>query len=92
MKKNIEDYTIENIKNELDRKKKLRPEIQKHFDFEIVNYILDDIIDGYDFLHICLMINMARLNNRITEENAEELKVRLKEIYKIKSMYDKIIM
>ena len=75
MKENYEIYSLEDIKNELNERKVLRIKIQRNFEFEIADYILDDIIDGYDFLHICLMINMAKLNNRISEKDSIDLKI-----------------
>ena len=38
-------------------------------------YILTEMIkDNYDKKELCLLINMARLNNRFTEDEADILK------------------
>ena len=91
MKNFSEIHSLEEIENELKLIKKLRNQIQQHFNFEIVDYILDDIIEGAYFHHICLMINMAKVNNRISEKNGEILKKGLKQIYNVKNNYDRIV-
>ena len=78
------------LQNEAERRKILSEKIQKNFDFEIPTYVLEDIIDEEYFEHICLMINLATLNNRISKENSIRLKEKLKEIYNINSIYDSI--
>lgn len=78
------------LQKEIERRKVLREKIQSNFDFEIPTYVLEDIIDEEYFGHICLMINMATNNNRISKENSIELKEKLKEIYDISSIYDRI--
>ena len=82
--------SIKEINNELERQKKLRTRIQEHFNFEIVDYILNDIIEKEYFYHISLMINLAKMNNRISVENAKSLKNGLKQIYNIKSDFEVI--
>lgn len=76
------------LQKEIERRKVLREKIQSNFDFEVPVYILEDIIDNECFGHICLMINMAEQNNRISKENSIKLKEELKNIYNINSIYD----
>ena len=90
MKNFSEIYSLEEIENELRLIKRLRHQIQQHFNFEIVDYVLDAIIEGAYFQHICLMINVAKVNNRISEKNGEILKKGLKQIYNVKNDYDRI--
>ena len=76
------------LQNEVERRKVIREKIQSNFNFEVSAYILEDIIDNECFGHICLMINMAEQNNRISKENSIKLKEKLKNIYNINSIYD----
>ena len=67
----------------------LKEKLEEHFNFEITDYIIDDILDYETYRHICLMINLAVINNRISIENGEILKAGLKIIFKIKNEYDR---
>lgn len=79
---------MKRAKEIIERRNKVTNVIQGEFSFLVPDYVIDDIADGENFEHICLMINLAESNNRITEENAKILKNRLKEIGNIKSFYD----
>lgn len=87
---------IEEVKGKIKkievRKKEyrlLKEKLEEHFNFEITDYIIDDILDYETYRHTCLMINLAVINNRISIENGEILKAGLKIIYKIKNEYDR---
>ena len=67
----------------------LKEKLEEHFNFEITDYIIDDILDYETYRHTCLMINLAVINNRILIENGEILKSGLKIIFKIKNEYDR---
>ena len=67
----------------------LKEKLEEHFNFEITDYIIDDILDYETYRHTCLMINLAVINNRISIENGEILKAGLKIIFKIKNEYDR---
>lgn len=67
----------------------LKGKLEEHFNFEITDYIIDDILDYETYRHTCLMINLAVINNRISIENGEILKAGLKIIFKIKNEYDR---
>lgn len=67
----------------------LKEKLEEHFNFEITDYIIDDILDYETYYHTCLMINLAIINNRISIENGEILKAGLKIIFKIKNEYDR---
>lgn len=62
-----EEY-YEYIDRKLKEQKKLREKLEIYFNFNIENYIIDDIIEGENYLHLCLMVNLAVFNKRITEE------------------------
>ena len=52
-------------------------EIQKNFDFIIPDYVLEEIVltrNKLEKLNLLIMINMAVLNNRITNIQASQLK------------------
>lgn len=55
-----------------------------------MDYIISDILEGENYNHVCLIINLAIVNNRISIENANILKNKLKEIFEINSIYDKL--
>ena len=87
---------IEEVKGKIKkievRKKEyrlLKEKLEEHFNFEITDYIIDDILDCETYRHTCLMINLAVINNRISIENGEILKAGLKIIFKIKNEYDR---
>lgn len=67
----------------------LKEKLEEHFNFEITDYIIDDILDYETYYHTCLMINLAIINNRISIDNGEILKAGLKIIFKIKNEYDR---
>ena len=62
---------IEEVKGKIKkievRKKEyrlLKEKLEEHFNFEITDYIIDDILDYETYRHTCLMINLAVINNR----------------------------
>lgn len=80
------------IKRNEVRKKEyrlLKEKLEEHFNFEITDYIIDDILDYETYRHTCLMINLAVINNRISIDNGEILKAGLRIIFKIKNEYDR---
>ena len=81
---------IKRIQKRLKEFKILKEKLEKQFDFEIVDYIIYDILDEETYYHTCLMINLAVLNNRLSIENGEQLKQGLKDLFKINNSNDKI--
>ena len=99
MEKFFEDYTADEVidavgkikRLEIRRKefKILKEKLEKHFNFEITEYIIEDILDYETYYHTCLMINLAVINNRLSAENGEKLKLELKNLFKINNVYDR---
>ena len=99
MEKFFEDYTADEVidavgkikRLEIRRKefKILKEKLEKHFNFEITEYIIDDILNYETYYHTCLMINLAVINNRLSAENGEKLKLELKNLFKINNIYDR---
>lgn len=87
---------IEEVKGKIKkievRKKEyrlLKEKLEEHFNFEITDYIIDDILDYETYRHTCLMINLAVINNRISINDGEILKAGLRIIFEIKNDYDR---
>ena len=99
MEKNLSNYAIKDIEEletkriELERYNKevqlLKSKLEQHFEFEIPTYIILDIVEHEDYEHFCLMINLAFVNNRLSEEQGQLLANEIKEMYNIQSVYDK---
>lgn len=90
----IEEKELEiiRLKNEIERRKILKEKIISMLNTEISipDYVIEDIIDGEDYRHICLMINVATINNRISKEENKKLKEIILSKFEIKNMYDRI--
>lgn len=57
--------------------KKKCKDIQKKFDFTIPDYVLEEIVltrNKKEKVNLCLMINIAVLNNKLTKGQARKLK------------------
>ena len=99
MEKLFENYTINNLQNVVERIKeieiwnkefeKLKEKLENYFNFDIADYIVSDILECETYNHVCLMINLAIANNRISLENGITLKSGLKKLFKINNMFDK---
>ncbi|MBR3002164.1 MAG: hypothetical protein IKF38_01135 [Clostridia bacterium] len=76
------------MKKHIERFNRIKNTLKKEFDFIVPGYVIDDIVIGENYLHICSMINLAKSNNSITEDNATTLKNKIKEIGNIKSNLD----
>lgn len=80
MEKLFENYTINNLQNVVERIKeieiwnkefeKLKEKLENYFNFDIADYIVSDILECETYNHVCLMINLAVINNRISLENS----------------------
>ena len=69
------EYDEEEIGNEMEVLKiqiQNEKKIQEQYDFEIPNYVLEEMIVPSEKLF--LFINIAVLNNRLSKENAQYLK------------------
>lgn len=99
MEKFLKNYTINDVSEVVEKIKKieirkkefeeLKEELEKYFKFEIVDYIVSDILDCETYNHVCLMINLAVVSNRISSENSITLKNELKKLFKINDIFDK---
>lgn len=71
----IKGIEIEEVYNQFLIRKRKCEELQRKYNFEIPRYILGEMIkDSYDKNELCLLINMAKINNRFTEKEADKLK------------------
>ena len=77
------------LKQQCKEIKTLKQKLEQHFEFEIIDYIVADIVEHEDYKHFCLMINLAVVNDRLSEENATKLKAKIKEMYHIENDYQK---
>lgn len=68
----------------------LKEKLENQFGFKIVGYIIDDILDHETYHHICLMINLAVVNNRLSVEDGKKLKDGIKDIFKVENVFDRI--
>lgn len=99
MEKFLKNYTINDVSEVVEKIKKieirkkefedLKGKLEKYFKFEIVDYIVSDILDCETYNHVCLMINLAVVSNRISSENSITLKNGLKKLFQINNIFDK---
>lgn len=92
---NVKNYAVTNqemiqLENKLQNINKIQEQLEQHFDFEIPKYIAVDIADNETYQHVCLMINLATVNDRLSEENAATLKQGIKELFNVKNKYDNV--
>ena len=78
---------IRRSKSKID---KIKNDLQKHINFEIPEYIIHDIAENEEFNHICLIINVAIVNNRLSSENGKYLKEKIKSLCDIQNDYDRV--
>ncbi len=60
----------------LEKEKKKAEKLQKEYDFSIPDYVLSEMQTSNE--NALALIGLARLNNRISKENANILKERLR--------------
>lgn len=99
MKKFFGNYTINDVQNVTEIIKEieiwnrefeeLKEKLEDYFKFEIADYIVNDILECETYNHVCLMINLAVVNNRISLENGTTLKNGLKKLFKINNQFHK---
>lgn len=86
MEKYSRDYTVVDILDIVEkieiRNKEFKEKLESYFKFEITDYIICDILDCENYNHVCLMINLAVINSRISLENSRTLKNELKSYLK----------
>ena len=100
MEKFFENYTINDVSKVVEEIKimeikirefeELKKRLENYFNFKIVDYIVSDILDCETYNHVCLMINLAVVSNRISLENSITLKNELKKLFQINDMFDKL--
>ena len=81
---------IEELQEEAKVEKRVKEKMKKYFNFEIPDYIINDIAIEEDYYHFCLMVNVAVLNNRLSEDEGEFLKERTKSLFNINGSFDKL--
>ena len=81
---------IEELEEEARVEKRVKEKLKKHFNFEIPDYIINDIAIEEDYHHFCLMVNVAVLNNRLSKEDGNALKEKTKSLFNINSSYEKL--
>lgn len=91
----LSNYSIfEQKKIQLEKKAKdielLKQKLEEHFKFKIPRYVIMDIAENEDYRHFCLMINLAVINERLTEKNGKILANGIKEMLKIENEYSKL--
>ena len=99
MEKFLKNYTINDVSEVVEKIKKIeirkkefeefKGKLEKYFKFVIVDYIVSDILDCETYNHVCLMINLAVVSNRISSENSITLKNGLKKLFQINNIFDK---
>ena len=99
MEKFLKNYKINDVSEVVEKIKKieirkkefeeLKGKLEKYFKFEIVDYIVSDILDCETYNHVCLMINLAVVSNRISSKNSITLKNGLKKLFQINNIFDK---
>lgn len=89
MGKYCRNYTTVDIMNIVEKIEvrnreftELKEKLENYFKFEITDYIIYDILDCENYNHVCLMINLAVINNRLSLENSIILKNGLKKYIK----------
>lgn len=92
---NVKNYVITNeemiqLEKQLQNIKQVQEQLEQYFDFEIPQYIAVDIAENETYNHICSMINLATVNERISKENAATLKEGIKELFNVKNKYDNV--
>ena len=91
--RNYTDTDISDIVKKIEIRnrefKDLKEKLETYFKFEITDYIISDILDCENYNHVCLMINLAVVNNRISLEDSIILKNGLKKLFKINSSFNK---
>ena len=70
--------------------KQIKEKLQEHFDFEIVDYLIDDILENETYQHFCSLVGLAVENDRLNVDDGETLKEGIKDIFEITSDYDKL--
>lgn len=68
----------------------LKGKLEEHLGFKIVGYIIDDILDYETYHHICLMINLAVVNCRLSVGQGEKLRKEIKELFEVNNEYDRV--
>ena len=93
----LKEYTTEDIKKrkiqlekEIQKSKVIREILEKYFKFEISDYIIEDIVHSETYRHLCFVINLAIVNERISTKNAKTLKEGIKEIFSIEDDLDMV--
>lgn len=95
MEKNNQKYSMteekyEIMKKHIEKMDKIKNDLQKHINFEIPEYIIHDIAENEEFNHICLIINVAIVNEKLSRENGQYLKEKIKSLCNIKNDYDRV--
>lgn len=71
--KNISNEEVEIclLSNERQRFYRLKEKLEFNYKFPIPNYIIEEIINKTNYNNLCVLLNLAVYNKRITKQNAE---------------------
>ena len=89
-KRELYQLRKEQIARRRTQLKLIKHKLKSYFDFDVIDYIIEDILENEEYQHFCLMINLAVVNSRMTEEQAETLKEGIKELFDIEKDTDKL--
>lgn len=53
---------------------RLKYKLQEEYGFKISNYIVDEIINNDDYDNLCLLVNLAVSNKKISKEEGQIIK------------------
>ena len=93
MDKMVEDYTItrgKEIQELVQNVERIKELLEEYFKFEIPYYVALDIAENETYNHICYMIGLATINERLSQGNAATLKQGIKELFNVKNKYDNV--
>lgn len=81
------------IKKELEMSKRMHTNkeyLDNFFCFEIPDYVVMALMEDKSYSEFCLFVNASKVNNRITNKEAKQIKYVIGELCHIKSEYDKV--
>ena len=94
MDKIVENYVttneIKQLEEQMSNTEALKKLLEEYFKFEIPYYVALDIAENETYNHICYMIGLATINERLSQGNAATLKKGIKELFNVKNKYDNV--
>lgn len=93
MKNNNFEVKDEFLKKELKLARKMHTNkeyLDNFFGFDVPDYVVMALMEDKSYSEFCLFVNASRINRRITEKEAEQIKYVIKELCHVNSEYDKV--